>query len=330
MNFKGKYGPLLIAEIGGNHEGNFDIAIKQTKLAIHSGCDVVKYQMYRGESLVNPKEDYKRFKHFQKFELSKAQYIKLAKICKKNKVIFSASIWDIKMIEWVDNYLKFYKIGSGDLTAFPILDEFARRKKPIILSTGLSNLKEVKATVNFLRKKSNFYKNKNNIVIMQCTSSYPSEDNELNLNVIDNYKSEFNYVIGYSDHSIGNLALLIAYIKGAQVLEFHFTDNKNKVFRDHKISLDSEDLKKLIIEIKKINQMLGKYKKVPTKNEVKSGHIKSFRRSLYLKEDIKKGEIINLKNLVALRPEHSTKPVYFEKFINKIIAKKNYKKFDRI
>ena len=76
--------------------------------------------------------------------------------------------------------------------------------------------------------------------------------------------------------------------------------------------------------------MLGKYKKVPTKNEVKSGHIKSFRRSLYLKEDIKKGEIINLKNLVALRPEHSTKPVYFEKFINKIIAKKNYKKFDRI
>lgn len=330
MIFKGKNGPLLIAEIGGNHEGNFDIAIKQTKLAINSGCDVVKYQMYRGESLVNPKEDYKRFKHFQKFELSKDQYIKLAKICKKNKVIFSASIWDTKMIEWVDSYLKFYKIGSGDLTALPILNEFARRKKPIILSTGLSNLKEIKATVNFLRKKSNFYKKKNNIVIMQCTSSYPSDDNELNLNVIDNYKSEFNYVVGYSDHSIGSLALLIAYIKGAQVLEFHFTDNKNKVFRDHKVSLDSEDLKKLIVEIKKINQMLGKHKKVPTKNEIKSGHIKSFRRSLYLKEDIKKGERINLKNLVALRPEHSTKPIYFEKFKNKIFAKKNYKKFDRI
>lgn len=330
MNFKGKYGPLLIAEIGGNHEGNFDIAIKQTKLAISSGCDVVKYQMYKGESLVNPREDHERFKHFQKFELSKDQYIKLAKICIKNKVLFSASIWDIEMIDWVDNYLKFYKIGSGDLTALSILSEFARRKKPIILSTGLSNFKEVEASVNFLRKKSSFYKKKNNIVIMQCTSSYPCDDSDLNLNVIDNYKSKFNYIIGYSDHSIGNLALLIAYVKGAQVLEFHFTDNKNKGFRDHKVSLDSEDLKKLIIEIKKINQMLGDYKKKPTKNEIKSGHIKSFRRSLYLKKDIKKGERINLKDLVALRPEHSLKPIYFEKFKKKIYARKNYKKFDRI
>lgn len=165
---------------------------------------------------------------------------------------------------------------------------------------------------------------------MQCTSSYPCDNSDLNLNVIDNYKSKFNYIIGYSDHSIGNLALLIAYVKGAQVLEFHFTDNKNKGFRDHKVSLDSEDLKKLIIEIKKINQMLGDYKKKPTKNEIKSGHIKSFRRSLYLKKDIKKGERINLKDLVALRPEHSLKPIYFEKFKKKIYARKNYKKFDRI
>jgi N-acetylneuraminate synthase/N,N'-diacetyllegionaminate synthase len=214
--------------------------------------------------------------------------------------------------------------------ALTILNEFARRKKPIILSTGLSNLKEVKTSVNFLRKKSSFYNKKNNIVIMQCTSCYPCDNSDLNLNVIDNYKSKFNYIIGYSDHSIGNLALLIAYVKGAQVLEFHFTDNKNKGFRDHKVSLDSEDLKKLIIEIKKINQMLGDYKKKPTKNEIKSGHIKSFRRSLYLKKDIKKGERINLKDLVALRPEHSTKPIYFEKFKKKIYARKNYKKFDRI
>jgi N-acetylneuraminate synthase/N,N'-diacetyllegionaminate synthase len=330
MIFQGKNGPLLIAEIGGNHEGNFDIAIKQTNLAIKSGCDVVKYQMYKGETLVNPKEDFQRYEHFKKFELKKEQYIKLAEICKKNKVIFSASIWDTSMISWVDKYLKFYKIGSGDLTSYPILEKFCEKKKPIILSTGLSTLSEINNSVNFIAQQNKFYKKKNNLVIMQCTSSYPCSDKDLNLNVIDTFKKQYNYLIGYSDHSIGNLALLTAYIKGAQVLEFHFTHDKNRKFRDHGLSLDIYDVKKLISDISTINSMLGSKVKKPTKNEIKSGHIKSFRRSMYIGKDLRKGKKIDKSSIVCLRPQNSHSPTKYPKFLDKRLAKKNYKKFDRI
>ncbi len=330
MVFKGKNGPLLIAEIGGNHEGNFDVAIKQTLLAIRSGCDVIKFQMYRGESLVNQKEDFQRYKHFQKFELQKHQYIKLAELCKKNDVIFNASIWDTSMISWVDKYLKFYKIGSGDLTSFPILESFCKRKKPIILSTGLSTLKEIKNTVKFLKQQNSFYKKKENIVVMQCTSSYPTSNNDLNLNVIDTFKKNFNHIIGYSDHSIGNLALLTAYIKGAQVLEFHFTHDKNRKFRDHGLSLNIGDVKKLIKDINSINGMLGSYEKKPTKKEISSGHIKSFRRAMYAKCSIKKGKKINKNQIICLRPENAISPINYPKILKKLIAKKNYKKFDKI
>ena len=330
MIFKGKNGPLLIAEIGGNHEGNIDVAIKQTLLAVKSGCDVIKFQMYRGDTLVNPNEDLARNKHFKKFELKKEQYIKLAEICKKNNVIFNASIWDTSMIPWVDKYLKFYKIGSGDLTSFPILNQFARRKKPIILSTGLSTLNEIKKTVNFLKKQSNYYYNKNNLVLMQCTSSYPTSNHELNLNVIETFKKNFRYLLGYSDHSIGNLALLIAYIKGAQVLEFHFTHDKKRKFRDHGLSLNITDVKKLINDIKKVNLMLGSFEKKPTSKEISSGHVKSFRRSIYAKSEIKKGKKIDKNKIICLRPDNSSSPTKYLTLINKFVAKKNYKKFDKL
>ena len=119
--WKGKFGPMLIAEIGGNHEGNFKYAKKLVRLAISSGVDVVKLQIYQGANLVSSIESKKRFKHFKKFELSQDQHVALAKMCKKAKVIYLASVWDKKSLQWIDKYLKFYKIGSGDLTAYPIL-----------------------------------------------------------------------------------------------------------------------------------------------------------------------------------------------------------------
>ena len=320
----------MIAEIGGNHEGNFNMAIKQTLLAIKSGCDVIKFQMYKGDTLVNPKEDPGRNKHFKKFELTKQQYIQLAEICKKNKVIFNASIWDTSMIPWVDKYLKFYKIGSGDLTAYPILEDFAKRKKPIILSTGLSTLQEIKKTVNFLKNQNKYYHKKNNLVIMQCTSSYPTLYKDLNLNVIETFKKEFNHLVGYSDHSIGNIALLTAYIKGAQVLEFHFTHNKNKKFRDHGLSLNLADVKNLINDIKIINKMLGSYKKSPTNKEISSGHIKSFRRSIYAKSHIEIGKKVKKNQIICLRPDNSTSPTKYSNLLDKFITKKKYNKFDKL
>ena len=181
--WKGKFGPLIIAEIGGNHEGNFNYAKKLVRLAISSGVDVVKLQIYQGANLVSPIESKKRFKHFKKFELTPNQHISLAKMCQKAKVFYLASVWDKQSLLWIDKYLKFYKIGSGDLTAYPILSELSKRGKPIILSTGLSTMSEVIKTIKFIRGQNKIYENNQYLSLLQCTSSYPTSDNEVNLNV---------------------------------------------------------------------------------------------------------------------------------------------------
>ena len=285
--WQGRHGPLLIAEIGGNHEGNFSYAKKLTKLAIKSEVDVVKFQIYTGDTLVNKLQSPSRNEHFKKFQLSEEQHIYLAKMCKNSGVKYLSSIWDVKALNWIDKYLDFYKIGSGDLTCFPIIEKFAKRGKPIILSTGLSNINEVYQAIKFLIKKNPKYKLKKNLSILQCTSMYPTKDEEANLNVIKTLSKFKNITPGYSDHTSGSLALKTAYSLGAQVLEFHFTDTrKNKTFRDHKVSLTSKETLELIKDIKKIKKLLGSEVKQPTKEEIKSDHIKSFRRALYLNKDL--------------------------------------------
>ena len=331
MNFwKGKHGPLLIAEIGGNHQGNFNYAKKLTRMAIESGVDVVKFQLYSGDGIVNKKISPERNKHFKKFELSKQQHIELAKMCINAGAQYSASIWDLEMIDWIDKYIKFYKIGSGDLTAYPIIKEFAKRGKPILLSTGLSNLLEIKSTINFIRKTNSIYKKKNMLAVMQCTSMYPCEDNDVNLNVINNLKKSLNLNIGYSHHSFGDLALITAYIKGAEIFEFHFTDNrKGKIFRDHKISLTKKEVKNLILKFKRIKTLLGNNKKIAVKSEIKSGNFKSFRRAIYLNRNIKKGEIIKKNYIICLRPNIGLDARKENKILNKK-SPKNFKAFEKI
>tara|TARA_B100000989_G_scaffold296386_1_gene279518 strand:- start:13153 stop:14178 length:1026 start_codon:yes stop_codon:yes gene_type:complete len=301
--WRGKFGPLLIAEIGGNHEGNFSYAKKLTKEAIKSGADVIKFQLYSGNRLVNSKISPKRNEHFKKFELTKNQHLKLAEMCIKSGVQYNASIWDTSMIDWVDKYLNFYKIGSGDLTAYPIISEFAKRGKPILLSTGLSNFSEIKKTINFIVKKNPIYKKKHMIALMQCTSLYPTNDVDINLSVIPELKKIFKYEVGYSDHSIGDLALLISYLKGAKILEFHFTDTrKNKKFRDHFVSLTKDEVIKLSLNLQRTKKLLGNPKKEAIRSEIKSGHLKSFRRAIYFNKNIAKGDIIKNEDIVCLRP----------------------------
>ena len=125
----GKNGPYLIAEIGGNHEGDFNYAIKLTELACKSGVDAVKFQIYTGDILVSSVESPDRNEHFKKFELTSNQYISLAEICYLSGVTFMASVWDPDAINWIDPYIKIYKIGSGDLTAYPIIKKIALKKE---------------------------------------------------------------------------------------------------------------------------------------------------------------------------------------------------------
>ena len=316
--FQGKHGPLLIAEIGGNHEGNFNYALKLTKLAIEADVDIIKYQIYTGSSLVNKKVSPERFSHFKNFELSKNEHLELANICINNNIQYSASVWDLSVLDWIDPFLEIYKIGSGDLTAYPLLDSISKRNKPIILSTGLSNLDEIKDTVSFLTERNPIYKSKKFLSILQCTSLYPNKEKDVNLNVIKTLKDNFDYPIGYSDHTTSSLALKIAYTMGADVLEFHFTDiRENKKFRDHHISLTKDEVLDLIKTIKIINVLKGKSSKITLPLEISTNHVTSFRRAVYTKRDIKSGSIIKEKDLTILRPNHGIDAKYFYEIIGK-------------
>jgi N,N'-diacetyllegionaminate synthase len=317
--------PYLIAEIGGNHEGNFSYAIELTHLAIESGVDSIKYQIYTGDTLVSSIQDQNRNNHFKKFELSLDEYTELAELCIKNNVDFSASVWNNNSIWEINDLISFYKIGSGDLTNFSLIKDFCSTKKPIILSTGLSTLEEVRETVKFIQNQDSFYMQDENLAILQCTSMYPIPARDANLLVIKKFKEIFNNPIGYSDHTEGSKALLIAVAMGAEILEFHFTDTREgKEFRDHKVSLTKSEVQDLKKDIKEVIELQGSEEKQPLEIELNNGHHLSFRRSVYAARDLNPGDILSRENIITLRPLHGIDARdYFNILGKKVISKKN-------
>lgn len=318
MNFKGKYGPLLIAEIGGNHEGNFEYAKDLVRQAISTGVDYIKLQIYTGDTLVSALESPDRNKHFKKFELTQEQHIELAKMILDAGILYTSSVWDLDAMAWIDPYISLYKIGSGDLTAYPILRATALKGKPMIISTGLSTEEEVLAAVKFIQEVNHVYNDPNMLAVLQCTSMYPIPADDSNLAVMAKLKSLTNLTIGYSDHTEGSKALFYATAMGAEVLEFHFTDTREgKVFRDHKVSLTPQEVTSLIDEIKLIKRYIGHNVKTPVPIEMENGHVLSFRRAVYPSQDLPKGTIIEEKHLCTLRPNHGIDARFFDSLIGK-------------
>jgi len=211
-----------------------------------------------------------------------------------------------------------FKIGSGDLTAYDVIEYTVDTKKPIILSTGLSTYNEIDSALKFIYSLDPDYEKEKKVALLQCTSMYPIPDNEANLNVILELKKLFGCPVGYSDHTEGTLAAEVAIAIGAEIIEVHFTDNRDgKDFRDHKVSLTKEEIDNLVNKSLKIKELKGKKEKNPTESEVESGHIKSFRRGLFLKKDIKKGEKIERGDIISLRPEEGLSASYFKDLLGK-------------
>ncbi|MFL9839870.1 N-acetylneuraminate synthase family protein [Sphingomonas sp. ST-64] len=305
--WRGAAGPLLIAEIGGNHEGNFEVAKALAEAAIGSGADVVKFQIYTGAALVSPVESPDRHAHFKRFELTPDQHIELAKMCRNAGVAYLSSVWDLESLDWIDPYMDFYKVGSGDLTAWPLLREFARRGKPILLSTGLATLDEILQTVATIQAVDDRYRRPEWLCVMQCTSMYPIPDSDANLRVMDTLRAATGLAVGYSDHTIGSAALRAATAMGAEALEFHFTlSRENKTFRDHLVSLTADEVRVLKDEIAQICAFRGNGEKVPQPSEVEAGHLVSFRRGAFVCRPVAAGAVIAADDLCILRPAHGT------------------------
>lgn len=328
--FEGKHGPLLIAEIGGNHEGDFEYAKQLAKLAIASDVDYVKFQIYTGNTLVSKLESPGRNEHFKKFELSKDQHRYLAQMITEAGIHYTSSVWDIEAMDWIDEYITLYKIGSGDLTAYPVLKKTAERGKPMILSTGLSTEEEVMNTVAYIQKINPIYNDPDQLAVLQCTSMYPINPEDAHLKVMKRLKEKTGLTIGYSDHTEGSKALYYATAMGAEVLEFHFTDDRtNKKFRDHKVSLTPIEIKDMINEINLIKCLQGNEIKKPTQIELDNGHELSFRRAVYPARDISAGEVLTDDNLTVLRPLHGIDAREFDQVIGKK-AKRALKKHQKL
>jgi N,N'-diacetyllegionaminate synthase len=316
--FSGKHGPLLIAEIGGNHEGDFDYAKRLAKLAIESNVDFVKFQIYTGDTLVSSVESPARNAHFKKFELTNDQHRYLASMVIDAGLRYTSSVWDMDALAWIDEFVSVYKIGSGDLTAYPLLKATAAIGKPIILSTGLSTEEEVLASVSYLQDAQPRYKSKDELAVLQCTSMYPIPPNAAHLNTMARLKSLTGLTIGYSDHTEGSKALHYAAAMGAEILEFHFTDSREgKQFRDHKVSLTPDEIRQLIDELALISALRGSAEKQPVPIEIENGHVESFRRAVYPSRDIAAGDMLTASNLTTLRPNHGIDARFFDQLLNK-------------
>lgn len=310
---------FLIAEIGGNHEGDFDYAIRLLDLAAESGAHAVKFQAYSSDRIVNPIESPERNTHFKKFELSDTQYIELAKRVRAYGLEFMCSVWDEHLLSLLDPYINIHKVGSGDLTNYPLLKKIALTKKPLIISTAMSTLDEVREAVSFIDSVAPEIKRFGNLALLHCVAMYGEpKDEYANLKVIQKLQNEFKEcMIGYSDHTIGSEALEIAVALGACILEFHFTDDTTRSFRDHGISLTKSQVQAFSDRIKKVINLLGHDDKSPVSAIETSERICEFRRAVYPNRDLIAGEIISENMLTTLRPNHGTSACRFYDFIGK-------------
>ena len=320
------FNPYVIAEIGVNHEGS----IKKAKLMIdqakNSGADCVKFQSYKADLLASKnspyywdikkektKSQYLLFKKFDNFDVN--DYRELANYCKKKSIDFLSTPFDSFSVDYLDKFVKFFKVASADLTNYPLLEQIAKKNKPIILSLGASNIIEIKETLSFLKKK-----NCKNIILLHCILNYPTEFKNANLNKIDFLQKKFkNNIIGYSDHTLPDshmTSLILSVLKGAKIIEKHFTYNKKLSGNDHYHAMDYQDLKVFRDILKRYKTISGSYTYNPEKLENKARI--NARRSLVLSQDIKKNTVLKKNHLIPKRPGNGISP----KEINKIIGKK--------
>ena len=293
---------FIIAEIGNNHEGNFNIAKKLIKAAADSGVDAVKFQTFITKDFVS--SDHPSFERLKKFEFTHQQFLELKRFANKKNLNFISTPLDFKSASFLKRNCKIIKIASGDNNFYDLINIFLNYNKQLVISTGMMNNNTINDLIKFIKKKSGNKFLKKNLCLLHCISSYPAEDNSLNLMSIkylsDKYK-EIN--IGYSDHSVGGDACIAAAALGAKIIEKHFTLSNNfSNFRDHKLSLNPADMKIMVKKIRKVEVQLGKYEKIIGKTEKKL--IPLTRRSMIAKKSTNKNQLMTVYNTSFLRPQH--------------------------
>ncbi|PKM82392.1 MAG: N-acetylneuraminate synthase [Firmicutes bacterium HGW-Firmicutes-14] len=340
----------IIAEAGVNHNGSIEMAKQLIDVAVESGADAVKFQTFKAEMLVSknaPKAQYQmeqtdesesQFEMLKKLELDQKSHELLVEHCNERGIQFLSTAFDIDSIDLLAQQMRLprLKIPSGEITNAPLLLHAARTGKPIILSTGVSDLKEIELALGvlafgYLRTKetpavevfkeaylSSEGKNvlKKHVVLLHCTTEYPAKFKDINLLAMKLMSNVFGLPVGYSDHTLGIAVSIAAAALGAVVVEKHFTLDRNLSGPDHAASLEPNELAAMIRSIRQVDDALGVREKKPTDSELKN--LSVIRKSLVAQKRIKRGEVFTENNLTVKRPGYGISPFCYWEWLGKI------------
>ena len=315
--------PYLIAEIGVNHEGSIDKAKELIDLAKEGGAHAAKFQSYKANTLASRNSpaywdlgkekttsQYELFKKYDSF--TEKDYIELAEYCKSVDIDFLSTPFDDASIDFLDPLIPFYKIASADITNIPFLRKIAKKNKPVVLSTGASTPAEIDIAVNEIQNIT-----QSGIALLHCILNYPTDYSNANLNMINGLIRLFpDLVVGYSDHTLPDpcMNILIAsYLKGARIIEKHFTHDKTLPGNDHYHAMDVSDLKTYVKQLKFIREAEGKSSKTFLNTEIISRN--NARRSIVLSKGVKAGDIVEEAVLTCKRPGTGISPLHWDEII---------------
>lgn len=321
---------LIIAEAGVNHNGDMTIARALVDAAAASGVDYVKFQTFKASNLVSKsaqKAEYQKkniggsdnsqFSMLKALELSPEQHYELIEHCKSKGVAFFSTAFDLDSIAFLDSLdMPLWKVPSGEITNFPYLRAIGRTKKPVILSTGMANMMEIEVAIEVLTR---FGTPRNEITLLHCTTEYPAPKDEINLSSMQTMRNKFSLPVGYSDHTQGLEIPVAAVALGAVVIEKHFTLDRTMVGPDHAASLEPQELKQMVDQIRNVEMALGNGIKEPSKSEIPN--ITIARKSIVASRPIKQGETLSEYNLTVKRPAGGISPMEWERVVGGVAVR---------
>ena len=323
---------VIIAEAGVNHNGERGKAAKLIETAANAGADFVKFQTFSAAKVTSRNaqkaeyqsknagedEDNSQYAMLESLELSDDDHHFLIDECKQNNIQFLSTAFDTDGIDYLDGLnLPFFKSPSGEITNFPYLKRLGEKGKPVILSTGMATLEEVKQSLDVLTEHGLA---KSKITVLHCNTEYPTPMEDVNLKAMNTIERELKVNVGYSDHTLGIEVPIAAVARGASVIEKHFTLDRKLPGPDHRASLEPEELKAMVTSIRNIEKALsGHGEKKPSKSEIKNKAVA--RKSIYLARDISREEQITEEDLLPLRPGNGISPMEWNKVIGKNVLK---------
>lgn len=327
---------IIIAEAGVNHNGDVSTAKKLIDAAAEAGVDYVKFQTFKAENLVQKKtkkanyqikntgDNDSQYSMLKKLELSENDHEVLISYCKVRGVKFLSTAFDFDSINLLKNKLDFYKIPSGEITNLLYLEKIAKLKLPVVMSTGMATMEEVKEAYKVLV--ANGVRNQD-ITILHCNTEYPTPMEDVNLLAMKTIEKEIGVNIGYSDHTLGIEIPIAAVALGAKVIEKHFTLDRAMKGPDHLASLEPDELKAMVSGIRNIELAMGDGIKKPSNSEKKN--ILVARKSLVASKSIEKNELFSENNITVKRPGSGISAMKWYEIIG-TKAKKNYKQDEQI